>query len=216
MISTEKLKKLKDLLDTGAITQEEFEQQKKELFSENNKSPRFSDKAKIIVGIIAVAMVCFAIIGSFVPEDNASHLKNQNNATVQSSLVSNIPVEFQDNCPISIEAKMYDNIIGVPELSCNITNNTDKEISAIKLYFSPKDVYGEAVNNILAPNQLYTDEPLLAKSSVTKTWQLLDTSIKSGDLYIYSVYFSDGSEWGNKDAATSDIKKYGYKLETKY
>lgn len=216
MISTEKLKKLKDLLDAGAITQEEFEQQKKELFSESNKCPRFSDKAKTVVGIIVVAMVCFAIIGSFVPKDNTNNSESPNNTAVQNSTASNIPVEFRDDCPVAIKTKMYDNIIGVPELSCNVTNNSNKEISAIKIYFSPKDVYGEAVNSIFAPSQLYTDEPILAQSSVTKTWQLLDTSIKSGDLYIYSVYFSDGSEWGNKDAATSDIKKYGYKLETKY
>ena len=42
---------------------------------------------------------------------------------------------------------------------------------------------------------------------------MLDSEIKSGDVYVYSVYFSDGSEWGDKDASVSNIKKYGYKTK---
>ncbi len=35
---------------------------------------------------------------------------------------------------------------------------------------------------------------------------MIDTETKSGDIYVYSVYFLEGTEWGNKEASVSDIK----------
>lgn len=127
-----------------------------------------------------------------------------------------IPVEFENECPISVSASMYDNIIGYPELQCYIKNNTDKEISAIQLYFAPKDVYGEDADNIFSQNKLQCDTPISANGSDTITWQMIDQSIKSGDLYIYSVYFADGTEWGDRNAPISKIKQYAVQLQAGY
>ena len=92
MINTEKLKKLKDLLDAGAITQEEFEQQKSMLFSESSPKSKISDKVKIALGIVAVVLICFAIIGAFVPSNETSHT-----VSTQEFPKNNIPKEFRDN-----------------------------------------------------------------------------------------------------------------------
>ncbi len=127
-----------------------------------------------------------------------------------------IPSEFTNECPISVSVSMYDNIIGFPELKCNIKNNSDKEISAIQLYFSPKDVYGEKADGIFTQNRLQCDTPISPNGADTVVWQMLDQNVKSGDLYVYSVYFSDGTEWGNRNAPTSKIKKYAMQMEASY
>lgn len=124
--------------------------------------------------------------------------------------------EFSGECPITVSASMYDNIIGFPELSCYIKNKTNKEISAIQFYFVPRDVYGEELRGIFAQNRLQMDLGISANGSDTAAWQLLEDNIKSGDVYIYSVYFSDGTEWGNRNAAVSEIKKSALKVHASY
>ena len=208
MLNTEKLKQLKELLDIGAISQEEFELQKSELMQE--EEPKKKKNIGLVSTIVVVVIICFSIIfgGNSETEQSAETPK----AEVEVSL----PKEFAQLCPIEISSSMYDNIIGMPEIKCTFINNTDKEIAAIKLYFSPKDVYGEEVNTVFTTKELYTDNPIAAGGSSSRNWQLLDSDIKSGDIYVYSVYFSDGTEWGDKDASVSDIKKYAYKINTKY
>lgn len=111
---------------------------------------------------------------------------------------------------------MYDNIINFPERSCSIKNNTDKEIAAIQFYFTPKDVYGEDADGVFAMNRLQTDTPISPRGSDTCVWQMIDQSVKSGDLYVYSVYFTDGTEWGDRNASVSKIKKYAPRLSVSY
>ncbi len=208
-MDVEKLTKLKQLLDSGAITQEEFEQKKAELMG---ASPNKKGNIGLIVGIAVIAFVCMAIIGGSC-SNGSEPVEDKTSAANE---LRQIPEEFKGECPISVTTSMYDNIIGMPELKCSIKNNTNKDIVAIKLHFEPKNVYGEDVNSIFTAQDLYTDDTISAGGSITKQWQMIDTEIKSGNLYIYSVYFADGTEWGNKDAAESDIKKYGHQLSTKY
>lgn len=208
MLNTDKLKQLKELLDMGAISQEEFDIQKSELMQE--QQPKKKKNIGLIVTISFVVIICLSLIFGGNSEIEKSKKSSQTN------IENSVPEEFSSPCPVSISSSMYDNIIGVPEIKCTFKNNTDKEIAAIKLHFSPRDVYGEEIDNILTTNELYTDNPIAAAGSSSRSWQLLDSQIKSGDLYVYSVYFSDGTEWGNKDASVSDIKKYAYKINTKY
>lgn len=209
-MNTEQLLNLKKLLDEGAITQEEFDQQK-QLLMPTKKS---KSNIGLIIGIIAVIIVCISIISG--NNDNETTTDAQTPAQTEVTNTPHIPKEFDSNFPITVSGTMYDNIIGVPEISINIKNQTDKNISAIQLYLDPKNVYGETVSNILTTNKLYTDNTIGAGESCEKAWQLLDSEIKSGNVYVYSVYFEDGTEWGNKDASVSDIKKYGYCLQVKY
>ena len=38
-------------------------------------------------------------------------------------------------------------------------------------------------------------------------------TVKTVELYVYSVYFADGTEWGDKDATKSAILKNGTIIE---
>lgn len=211
MIDTNNLKQLKELLDMGAISQEEFEKQKQTLMQPENIKKK--KNVGLIVTIVIVAVICLSII--FGGGDTESESLGEGQAP-QVSTETSVPTEFSDACPVEVSSSMYDNIIGVPEIKCTLKNNTDKEIAAIKLYFVPRNVYGEDVNSIFTTNELYTDNTIAPGASCSRNWQLLDSEIKSGDVYVYSVYFSDGTEWGDKDASVSDIKKYAYKISTKY
>lgn len=210
MLNTDKLKQLKELLDMGAITQEEFEEQKQAILQTDK--PKKKGNIGLIITIIAVAIVCIAIMSG--GNSNSQNTDKKTNTT--SSEETTVPVEFSEKCPVEVSSSMYDNIIGVPEVKCTFKNTADKEIAAIKLHFEPRDVYDEEINTLFTANELYTDDPIAVGGTSSRSWQLLDDEIKSGDLYIYSVYFSDGTEWGNKDAALSDIKEYAYKISTKY
>lgn len=212
MIHTEELKQLKELLDNGAITEEEFNQQKARLLETSSPKQRIRSKIATGFGIFVVIMICISIITSSFNKKTATNLSADQTVPISnvSESTSEIAKNFIESCPIEIIASVQDNIIGFPELKCNIKNQSEKEIAAIKLYFSPKNVYGEKTSSVLSTNYLYTDEPLVSQSAVTKSWQLLNQEVKSGELYIYSVYFSDGTEWGNKDASEATLKKYGH------
>ena len=127
-----------------------------------------------------------------------------------------VPQEFVGECPITVGASLYDNIIGLPQLECSIKNNTAKEIAAVQFYFVPKDVYGDELDGIFAQNKLYTDSAIAPNGTRKQAWQLLEQEVKSGDVYVYSVYFTDGSEWGDRNATVSKIKAHGLKLSVSY
>ena len=166
---------------------------------------------------VIVVFLFFGVIGAAASSgeestDTGSSAISSNTSVVSQVSKPAVPAEFSEECPIEVSASVADNIIGVPELTCNIKNKTDKEIAAVQLYFIPVDVYGEEVNSFLTTNKLYTDNTISAKGSVSRGWQILDQEVKAGNLYIYSVYFTDGTEWGDKDASLSKIKKYGIEI----
>ena len=170
----------------------------------------------LFVGIINSFDADTANINETEGKRAASEISEEKKEEVQIKKEPEIPAEFADECPISVSVSIYDNIIGFPELKCNIKNKTDKEISAIQLYFLPKDVYGEKADGIFAQNKLQYDTPIPANATDTVVWQMIDQSVKSGDLFVYSVYFSDGSEWGDRNAAASKIKKYALQTQVSY
>ena len=206
----EELLKLKELLDNGAITQDEFEKQKNLLLNGPDKKKKLKSNLAIGLAVFFVFVICVSIIGG------NTESTNDENDTAQTKIVNeenpDKPDEFSDECPISVSASVYDNIINFPELKCTFTNNSGKDISAVRIHFVPKDVYGEEIDNIFSTEELYTDETIGANATVSRTWSLLDQSVKSGDVYVYSVYFADGSEWGDRNASENYIKKYGFKV----
>lgn len=122
---------------------------------------------------------------------------------------SKVEDKFSGECGISATAEMGSSIIGMPTLNISISNISKKEISAIKFYFVPLDVYGEEIKGWTSQNYLYSDEAILSGGSDSCEFQFIEDSVKKGRLYVYSVYFSDGTEWGNKDATKSTILKKG-------
>ena len=189
--------------------------QKKSILQSEDK-PVKKKNGGLIATIAVVIILCIAIISGNSPKSSETVVIEQNKNTETVSVKeqeSEKPVEFSEECPIKVDGVIYDNIIGVPELKCTFENKSNKEIAAIKLRFEPRNVYGEEISSIFSINDLYTDETISANGTASRAWQMLDSEIKSGDVYVYSVYFSDGSEWGDKDASVSNIKKYGYKTK---
>lgn len=127
--------------------------------------------------------------------------------------VSTIDSSYSGDCGISASASMGDSIIGMPELSISIRNTSGKDIEAVKFYAVPVDVYGEEINDWTRQDHLYTDNKIPAGGSTSIQYQFIEDSVKTVNLYVYSVYYSDGIEWGNRDATESEILKNGRQIE---
>lgn len=159
-------------------------------------------KIKFLVLSICV-LFCFSFIGC---------TANNNGEGNQNQLGSSINPKFDGVPQISAVGELGENILGYPTLSIEITNNSDKNISAINFYVQFYDVYGDITTYSLDANKLYTDNTLVAYSSDTRTWQFYNNKIKSVDLYVYSIYYEDGTEWGDKDATKNIILNSAYKI----
>lgn len=94
---------------------------------------------------------------------------------------------------------------GQAQIKLKIKNNTTKRIEALKFYVLCYDVYGDEITSFMGGNQLFTDEGIGWKETETRTWILQDKSIKRVTLYLYSVYFEDETEWGDRKAKRKDI-----------
>ena len=130
---------------------------------------------------------------------------NLNGTEHTNASVGGVVSVFDGDCGINASAEIGKNIINLPEISITITNTTDKEISAIKFYAVPYDVYGDEIKGWTTQSKLYTDTPISAGKTTTISYQLIEDSVKTVKLYVYSVYFADGTEWGDRDATTSKI-----------
>ena len=58
---------------------------------------------------------------------------------------------------------------------------------------------------MIEAKELYTDETIPAGESTKVAFQLIDDEVKSVKLYVYSVYYEDGTEWGDRNADEKDI-----------
>ena len=83
----------------------------------------------------------------------------------------------------------------------------------MKFYAVPYDVYGDEITGWTSQNNLYTDTSINPNASTSISYQFIEDSVKTVKLYIYSVYFADGTEWGNKDATKSTILENGIPVE---
>ena len=131
----------------------------------------------------------------------------KNNKTHEKDQTTSAKSVFDGDCGISASAEIGNNIINYPELKITITNTTNKEISAIKFYAVPYDVYGEEINLWTTQKNLYTDNAIPAGRTKTISYQFIEQSVKTVKLYVYSVYFEDGTEWGDRNATSSKITK---------
>lgn len=146
--------------------------------------------------------------------DNASVSTEQVAAPKEDKVSTDEKISvFSGESGISATAEMGTDIIGQPTVSVSITNVSDKDISAIKFYAVPLDVYGEELKGIFAMNHLTTDDTIAVGKSETRSWQFLDQEVKTIKLYVYSVYFNDGTEWGDREATKSTILKNALEVE---
>ena len=130
-----------------------------------------------------------------------------------------IPASFTSDCGIEATAHLASHqYINHPQLSISVRNVSKKGIAAIQFYAIPYDVYGEDISSsIFSQKRLQTDDLIPAgKKEVLNYGPFLNQSMKSVKLYVYSIYFEDGSEWGDHEATRQEILKYGKLIEATF
>ena len=179
-----------------------------------NKKPIYKRVLFWLLMVFVIAPIIGGILGSGETTNSgtSNNLANTTNTSNNASVSTKQSV-FDGDCGIEASAKMGSSIIGYPELTISVSNTTNKEISAIQFYAVPYDVYGDEITGWTSQNKLYTDSVIGAGASDSLTYQFIEDSVKTVKLYVYSVYFSDGSEWGDKDATQSTIIKNGAIIE---
>lgn len=180
--------------------------------------------------LIVLGMSVFAgIVGNAAKTSNdtsgnvATPVPPRESSRIPSTSVSTqtpaIPQEFTGECGITASAHLQsDRYINHPHLSIAIRNVSGKNIAAIQFLAVPYDVYGENLSSsFFAQERLQTDDLIPAgRSKELNFGPFLDQQIKSVKLYVYSVYFDDGTEWGDKDATRSMILRYGKPIEATF
>ena len=160
---------------------------------------------------IIIIMIIGIIAGSGGEVSDTPNTPNESSADqtvsqdISNGTVNAIESVFAGDSGINASAEIGDSIIGYPEITITITNTTDKEISAIQFYAVPYDVYGEEIKGWTTQEKLYTDTAIPAGKTTTITYQLIENSVKSVKLYLYSVYYEDGTEWGDRNASKKKI-----------
>ena len=134
------------------------------------------------------------------------------------SVVNKMAAAFAGDCGIEATAHMKNNqYVNHPELTINIANESGKNIAAIKFLAIPYDVYGEEIKSFATQKGLFTDDMIKAGASKKLSYgPFLLQNIKSVKLYVYSVYFTDGSKWGDKDASERDAIRYGKQIDVTF
>lgn len=175
-----------------------------------NKKPRKRIGLAVFLGVIGF-FVFVGILGSAVGNNGGGSRQPQtvDNAVVAATVAPQKNSAFSGDCGITAAGNLASNIIGYPELSMSIQNTSGKDIAAIRFYAVPYDVYGDEIKGWTTQCNLYTDTMIPAGKSNQTSWQFIEDSIKTVKVYVYSVYYTDGTEWGNKDAGKSVILKEG-------
>lgn len=127
--------------------------------------------------------------------------------------------KFDGDCGINASAHLKsDAYINHPHLCISVRNVSGKNIAAIQFLAIPYDVYGRDLSSsIFSQERLRTDDLIPAgKSKELNYGPFLDQGMKSVKLYVYSVYFDDGTEWGDKDASRSEILKFAKPIEATF
>ena len=179
-----------------------------------NKKPVYK-KVWFWIAIILLFSMAAGVAGGS-STTTTGNMDSETTTKNEQKTVAPKPSVFDGDCGITASAHMGTSIIGFPELKISVKNTTDKTISAIQFYMVPLDVYGEEIKGWTSQNNLYTDTAIEAGKSDVATYQLIEDSVKKARLYVYSVYFEDGTEWGDKDATRSTILKQGAEIEVSW
>ena len=102
-------------------------------------------------------------------------------------------------------------------LSIKQTNNSGRTIVAIKYLIVIYDAYGDVMQKygygVSALTATYDKQSIKSGSSAIGEWEMTGFSGgKSVDVYVYSVCYSDGIEWGNHNLTVTEVKKYAPKV----
>ena len=163
--------------------------------------------------IVAVVLIAAVSGGGNDNESTNATVAPADQAAETQSTTAPAPSAFDGDCGIAASAEMGSSIIGLPQLTISVKNTTEKEIAAVQFYAVPCNVYGEEITGWTSQNKLYTDTAIAPGKSTSIEYQFIEDSVKTVKLYVYSVYYADGTEWGNRDATKSTILKQGALIE---
>lgn len=170
------------------------------------------------VGLAVVIVLTIGAIGSTISNvSKYAEISNAEDAT-QNTMVNTTNSCFAGECGIEASAHMKSNdFINHPELSINVRNVSGKDIAAIQFLAVPYDVYGEEIHSFATQERLHTDDLIRAGGHENMRFgPFLLSNIKSVKLYVYSVYYTDGSSWGDKDATRSQILRHAKRIEATF
>lgn len=159
-------------------------------------------------------VLCIIILTCFSACSFTNSTSNSSTSTDSStSSTENYGRYFDDECPIRVHAKYY---TSDQTISITHTNESTKTIAAVKYLIVVYNVYGEELkqygygsSSVIAT---YDDFDTRPSSQNTGDWALKGFNDgKSVCIYVYSVYFTDGTEYGNRNLSTNTIKQFAPK-----
>lgn len=138
---------------------------------------------------------------------------SSNNNTDSNENQTDYSYLFYGSCPISIRVMYF---TSDQTLSITHTNQSGKTITAIKYLIIVYDAYGEELKKYgygaSALTATYDNWNTSPGGRNTGDWKLNGfDSGKSIDIYIYSVLFTDNTEYGYRNLTVNDIKSYAPK-----
>ncbi len=176
-----------------------------------NKKPFFM---KWWFWTIAVIFIC--IIGGTVRElENLNYKDIDTMAEKTEATTETVSSVFDGNCGIAASAKIESNTINMFQSDITITNTAGKEITAIRFYVVLYNVSGGEITGASDQRTLSVSTPIPADETTTISYQPIENGVRNMKLYVYSVCFADGTQWGDKDAATSEILSDAPTIEVK-
>ncbi|MBQ7024025.1 MAG: hypothetical protein IJN29_10605 [Akkermansia sp.] len=192
--------------------------------------PQKSGCGRILVGVLLIFFgigIVGGIFGSLAgrnnssPENTATPVPQDAQAAQQKPVPTTppLPAKFAGDCGITASAHLQsDRFLNHPHLCISIRNISGKNIAAIQFYAVPYDVYGNDISSsIFSQKRLYTDKLIPAGKGKEITFgPFLDQEMKSVKLYVYSVYFEDGTEWGDREATRSEILRFGKSIHATF
>lgn len=118
--------------------------------------------------------------------------------------------KFSGSSQISIQPKFY---TSSKNLHIKATNNSSTTITAVKYLIVPLDAYGNNIkrygNGVIQLTATHNDS-INAGSYGTNAWTVSGfTGISNVRVYVYSVRFSNGTEWGSSTASPELAKAFG-------
>ena len=117
--------------------------------------------------------------------------------------------KFQGDCGVAISANVVDSDL-FSKINITVKNTSSKDIHAIKIYAVPLDVYGDEIDTFFdTQNQIFIDSEIRAGDTYSVDHTVANSSAKTVKLYLYSVFFADQTEWGDRNAAYNTIKNHG-------